>query len=216
MTGTTGDVLVVLLLPFGSFTPDQPAVDITVNATMSEDADSGTALAISARGGFYFGTDALDNPLTDPSVLTVSDPDPANWGSPTLVTPTLIELTATYSGAEDETATGPNYVNQYTIDIDIADDQTITDLDITSLLPNNIVVTSVPVVSFLGGATGTVNTISPVAVPYGPFNAPSNESIVNLSTVTAGVAGASDVRVTFDFYVNEFDADGMTIMPPKI
>lgn len=56
----------VLTLPFGSFTPDQPAADITVTASVSNLADVGTPLTISALGGFRFGQDALDNPLSDP------------------------------------------------------------------------------------------------------------------------------------------------------
>ncbi len=62
VSGTTGDQLVVLQLPFGSFTPAQPPAPIAVRAQLSNLADDGTALQVRARGGFRFGNDALDNP----------------------------------------------------------------------------------------------------------------------------------------------------------
>lgn len=49
-----------------------------------------------------------------------------------------MNLTKTYDGFEDEIATGPNFPGQYTIAVNIADGQTITDLDVVDLLPNNI------------------------------------------------------------------------------
>src|SRR5690606_40336811 len=47
-----GDQLVVLELPFGSFSPGQPAATISVTASMSNLADLGTPLPIAARAGF--------------------------------------------------------------------------------------------------------------------------------------------------------------------
>ena len=67
--GTSGDKLVVLQLPYGSFTPGQPPAELTINATMSNLADLGTALTIQGRGGFQYGADPLDNPTTDPSIV---------------------------------------------------------------------------------------------------------------------------------------------------
>src|SRR4029079_17635542 len=67
--GTPGDKLVVLQLPFGSFTPAQPPAVITVNAHMSNLADLNAPLNIQARSGFQYGADPLDNPAVDPSIL---------------------------------------------------------------------------------------------------------------------------------------------------
>ena len=50
--GTAGDTLVVLQLPFGSFTPTQPPAVVVVGATMSNLADVGTPLTI--RGARRF------------------------------------------------------------------------------------------------------------------------------------------------------------------
>ena len=67
--GTAGDKLVVLQLPFGSFTNDQPPAAITVHARISNLADLNTPLTIQARGGFQYGNDPLNDPATDPSIV---------------------------------------------------------------------------------------------------------------------------------------------------
>jgi hypothetical protein len=94
--------LVVITLPFGSFVPSQPPATVTVNANLSNYADLGVALPIQAQGGFMFGADPLNNPVTDPPIVG-SSPVSTN------VTPTLLTLSKSYNGPEDETATGPNF-----------------------------------------------------------------------------------------------------------
>ena len=161
ITGTAGDKLVVLELPFGSYAPGQPPADLVVTATTSNLADLGTDLIIQSRSGFRYGSDPLDNPTApDPSILSDAGTDvtdPANpltsWTEQLTVTPTLMSLTKTYLGPENETATGPNHPRQYRLDVDIADGQTISNLDITDSLPNNIVVTSIDVVTINGVPT---------------------------------------------------------------
>ena len=63
-TGTAPYVwqLVVLELPFGSFVPDQPPAAIAVSASLSNLADLGKPLPITASAGFRYGADPLDNP----------------------------------------------------------------------------------------------------------------------------------------------------------
>ena len=50
VNGTPGDKLVVLRLPFGSFTPSQPPATVAMTVNMSTFADVGTPLSIQARG----------------------------------------------------------------------------------------------------------------------------------------------------------------------
>jgi hypothetical protein len=84
--GTSGDKLVVLQLPFGSFTPGQPPIAVTVGAALSNLADLGTPLTIRSRAGFQYGNDALDNPCCDPSIVNPASTTSTTWpGSP--VTP---------------------------------------------------------------------------------------------------------------------------------
>ena len=77
-----------------------------------------------------FGNDPLNNPTTDPSVIGPqqdSDPRPV---------PTLLNLTKTYIGPEDETATGPNFKRRYRLAVDVAPGQTIENLHVVDVLPN--------------------------------------------------------------------------------
>ena len=123
-----------------------------ISATISDHADLGDPLTVYARGGFQFGCDPLDNPSTDPSILTPGSESQnhTSWGDSAATTPIVIELTKIYSGPEDETATGPNFPRQYTIEVEIADGQTITDLDVTDLLPDNLAYLSLDATSPAG------------------------------------------------------------------
>jgi fimbrial isopeptide formation D2 family protein/uncharacterized repeat protein (TIGR01451 family) len=189
-----GDQLVVLQVPYGSFTPDQPPAAISVTAAMSNLADVGTPLPISARGGFQFGTDPLDNPATDPSLVGTS--------VSTTVTPTLFKLTKTYIGPEDETATGPNFPRQYQISVDVATGQTITDLDLTDILPPELQFIAVTSTS---GATTAISTPS-TSTPGGTLTR-------QFASVT-GTASTVDAQMTFSFYVPRVDAPLSPIIDP--
>lgn len=182
-----------LELPFGSFAADQPPAAITVNANLSNFADLGTALPIQARGGFRYGADPLDNPATDPPIIQGS---PASAS----VTPTLIKLTKTYHGPEDETATGPNFPREYTVAVDIANGQTVTNLDITDYLPGNL--QFVTVVSTSPAAT--CGTLPSTTTPGGTL-------VCTFASVT-GATGTSDATVRFRFYAPLNDANGNPVI----
>ena len=99
---------------------------------MSNLADLGKPLPIQASAGFRYGADPLDNPSID---QPIEQPLPRTAAS---VTPILLTLSKSFNGPENETATGPNWVREYTIDVSIAPGQKITNLDVTDLLPNTI------------------------------------------------------------------------------
>ena len=101
VSGTPGDQLVVLALPFGSFTPGQPTANVQIQALVSPLANVGFPLSLQAQGGFALGNDALDNPTLDPSILGPTVTSTA--------TPALLKLTKQYLGPESETATGPSF-----------------------------------------------------------------------------------------------------------
>ncbi len=198
--GATGDKLVTLLLPFGSFTPTQPPAVITVNATLSNLADLGTPLTIRARGGFRFGSTPLDDWCCDPVIVIPASSTSSSWpGSP--VTPTLITIDKAYSGPEDETATGPNFPRQYTITVTLPAGQTVTDLDVTDELPDNLAFLGVDAISPAGAVTQTP-TIGAAANP------PNNRLVVNFPSVTGAAT------VTFSFFVPRLDANGTPVLPP--
>ena len=185
---------VVLTLPFGSFTADQPPTAVTVNASLSNKADLGVALPIYANGGFRYGADPLNNPGTDPPIsgARVSAP----------VTPTLLRLTKIYNGPEDETATGPNYKRTYTINVDIATGQPLTAVSITDILPGNMQFTQV-ISSFPAGATcgAQPSTTTPDGTLTCTFP----------GTVT-GTAGTTDATLTFEFYIPLNDVAGSPVI----
>ncbi|MGB7325148.1 MAG: DUF4347 domain-containing protein, partial [Rubripirellula sp.] len=215
VTGVAGDKLVVIELPFGSVTPGQPEIAVQVSASVSNMADLGTDLVIQARSGFRYGEDALDNPATDPSLLSdsvnnVTDAGVTSqsWSQQMAVTPSLMTLTKTYLGPESETATGPNFTRQYQIDVDIASGQSIQNLDVIDSLPDNIVVTSIDSVTVGGIAASYTDNLLSITGPGS-----NQELVVQLTSPVTGTSSESDVQVLFSFYVAEFDADSNRVIP---
>ena len=190
--GTPGNQFVVLQLPFGSFTPTQPAAAIQVTTTLSTLADASTALNIRARGGFRYGADPLDNPPADPSLLGAFTADQP-------VTPTIWRLTKTYIGPEDETATGPNFPRQYRIDVDIATGQTVTAVDLTDVLPANL--------QFLAVVSTLINNVAaPATAVATPSTTTPGGTLTRRFASVTGTAGTQDASLIFSYYVPRVDA----------
>ena len=198
--GAPGNKLVTLQLPFGSFTPDQPAASITVSANLSNLADLGTPLTIRARAGFQFGQDPLNNPAADPSIVSNASSNSSTWAISAAATPTLITLTKTYIGPEDETATGPNFPRQYTVTVTIAPGQTVTNLDIIDDLPNNMAFLSLDSASPGGSSVITTPTVGVAANP------PNNRLLVRFPSVTGSAS------ITLSFYIPLNDANGSPVI----
>jgi LPXTG-site transpeptidase (sortase) family protein len=204
VTGTPGDELVVIRLPFGSFAPDQPPASVAMTVNMSNLADLGYGLAVRARGGYEFGFTPLDDWCCgDPASATLSGYTSAS------VTPTLLTLSKTYAGPADvsaETATGPNYPRQYSVTVDIAQGQTVTDLRITDLLPDNLQYNGL-----VSATPGYILEDQPLA--GAARNPPDNDLIVYWASITGG-AGAADAAAAFSFFVPRDDADGARVINP--
>jgi uncharacterized repeat protein (TIGR01451 family) len=197
VSGTAGDQLVVLQLPFGSFTPDQPPVDLLVTTTLSPLADANTPLTMKARGGFRYGADALDNPASDPSIIGSF----ANAST----TPTVLRLKKTYLGPEDETATGPNFPRQYLIEVDVASGQTVTNLDLTDILPSNLQFVSVDATTIRGSVTATTAVSTPSTTT------PGGTLTRRFASVT-GTTATNDATLLFTFYVPRVAASSAVII----
>ncbi|NPV56022.1 MAG: DUF11 domain-containing protein [Anaerolineae bacterium] len=136
--GTPGDKIVSLRLPFGSFVPDQPPATIEVTAHISELADLDTDLSIAYRAGYMFGTNPLDDWCCDPVILQPSGNDSTTDWYEASVRPTLFTLTKTYPDPENETATGPNFPRSYRITATVAGGQSVDNLVISDILPDNL------------------------------------------------------------------------------
>ncbi len=203
VTGTPGDQLVVLRLPFGSFTPTQPAATIQITANLSNLADLGVALPIRVRGGFQFGADPLSNPATDPSIVGTF---PAVGVAPT-VTPAVWTLSKTYVGPEDETTTGPNFPRQYRLDVDVATGQTVTTLAISDLLPGNL--------QFVAVVGTLVNGVPAVATAVAtPSTTTPGGTLTRQFASVTGTAGAQDVSLIFSYFVPRVDSGNGPVINP--
>lgn len=196
-----GDKFMVVQIPFGSFTPEQPTATLELTAQVSNLADVGTPLPISVRGGFMFGKDPLDNPVTDPTIFGAqadSDPYPQ---------PTLIRLTKTYIGPENETATGPNFLRRYRLTVDVAEGQHIADLHVVDLLPNTEQFTQVITATRASGS----GSITPVSEPLTSPPVPGGTLDYNFGTVV-GTSSASDVVLEYEFFVPRIDSNGDPVL----
>lgn len=210
-----GDRMVVIELPFGSYGVDQPASRIAIQAVLSSLSDVGSPLDVVARSGFRYGGDPLDNPDTDPSSQSTA--------VALSIQPSLYRMTTQYIGPEDETATGPSYQRAYRIDVDIADGQTLSMLDLSAALdagmqfspivgtPSSIGDTSIGVVPPGGwtNASGVLVSTS-ASGPAGP-GTPGGTISRTVSTVT-GTSGAIDLSMVFGFYVPEFSATSSAVL----
>lgn len=198
--GTAGDQLVSIQLPYGSYTPGQPALNISIPAHLSENANLGDTLSIRARAGFIYGrTPMVDWCCTTPTDTTiVSDGGtPDTWVPFSDVIPTVVDFSKSTNAGE--LATGPNNPATYTLLVDVAEGQTFSNIDITDDLPNSIV--------YLGNLT-----VNPAAttVSAPPVGGPYNGAQILLHWDGPVV---SDITVAFDYYVPELDANGQPIAP---
>ncbi len=209
--GTAGDKLVVLRLPFGSVVPDQPAITVDVTADLSNLADLGVPLTVHARGGFEFGADPLDNPCCDPVIANPGDTDSDAWPAAS-TTPQLMSISKVFVspdtlGLEDETTVGPAYPRRFRVVVDIADGQTITNLDLTDTLPGNMQFVSVVQTLAHGNPVGTTAISTPgTSTPGGILTR-------RFASVT-GQAGQDDAVMEFAFYIPRVDASGNPVIPP--
>ncbi|MFQ3670748.1 MAG: hypothetical protein SNJ84_04760, partial [Verrucomicrobiia bacterium] len=189
---TNGDQLLVIELPFGSFTPNQPGAEIVFSLQLSDLADVGVPLPIAAWGGFRFGNDPLDNPSSDPSIIGVPDLVSTN------VDISLASLSKTFDGPEGETATGPNFLRTYRINVDIAPGQTLEDLHIFDQLSDRVQFVSISAASH---AFSLAQPLPSTSIPGGELG------IVFDGSVTG------NAWIEIQFYVPRLDANGDEILP---
>ena len=201
ISGTPGDELVVFELPFGSFVPDQPSVRIAIRALLSEFADLDTTLYVTSRAGFYLGADPLNNPSTDAPIISA-------WSDPGFaMSPTIMTIHKDYIGPEDETATGPNWVRQYEIRVNIADGQPVSNITLSDILPPELAYVSLDSVS---PADYTLTAEPPLAVPS---ESPTSTLSLTWEVIT-GTGSSADITARFSFFVPEYDAYGDPILDP--
>lgn len=186
-----GDAMTTMSLPFGSFTSTQPAATVSVVAQLSSFADLGHTLPVAAVAGFRFGADPLANPLVDPPIVS-SPPVTAS------VTPSLITIEKRSNAPEAETATGANFARSWTVAVELAPGQTVTDLRVTDALPDSI--------SYQG--TTNINPVGSVTDEPAPGVHAGEDVTVTYPSVSNGA------NFDVDFYVPDLDAGGDPILGP--
>lgn len=226
VTVPAGAQLVTIELPFGSFEPTQPEIVVEVTAKVSPLADDNVPLTISARGGFRYGIDALDNaPLGWPILSDVISNPPPNdqqtnssmWSAQAKTAPRVMILKKEYLGPEDETATGPNYVRQYKITVDIANNQPIANLKVSDLIPGNMqymdnVKVAIHGVSAAIGLTCLLPPNSDFFLSPTPAG-PGGTLGVNFCNPITGTLAHDDITILFNFVIPELDANGKPVLP---
>jgi uncharacterized repeat protein (TIGR01451 family)/fimbrial isopeptide formation D2 family protein len=213
-----GAQLVTIALPFGSYspTPPQPDIVVEVTAQVSNFADYNVPLRISARGGFRYGSDALNNPSSGDTPILSDSVTSTGWKAQATTTPTVMIIKKEYSGPEDETATGPNFPRQYKITVDIANGQTINNLKVQDILPSNMLYQGLVSV-MIGSSLATQLPNCPgndfVLAPPSAI-VPGGSLVVSFCNPIKGT-GHPDVTVTFTFYIPELDASGKPVLQPN-
>ncbi len=196
IAGTPGQTLLVLRLPFGSFTTDQTPADIDLKLGVSNLADVNSLLGVSATAGFAYGSDPFDNPCCDPPVVGST----VNLD----INPIVAELTKTYIGPEQETATGPSYPREWVVQGDFAPGQPFTNVKLTDTMPDGTVVT---------GAHLEVNGLTIATAANIHVN--SNGTTTVTGSFPGTITGGTQVpTLVIDFYVTEFLHDGTPVLGP--
>ena len=188
----TNDTIFIYSLPFGSFTAAQ-STGVTVTLPTSSLADVNGALPLSLVGGFRDNDPSLNGPgIYGPTASTD-------------ITPQLYRLNKIYTGPENETATGPNFIRHYRLEVDVATGQTVTNLRVSDDLASSMQIVgknTTNMAAFVyasagnqGANTFVLGSLSGSAIA----TAPDGTLTYNFGSKT-GVAGP-DAAFEFDFYV---------------
>ncbi|MFM8539615.1 MAG: isopeptide-forming domain-containing fimbrial protein, partial [Planctomycetaceae bacterium] len=197
VTGKPGDQLLAFQLPFGSYGPEQPAAAINFTGVISPLAQPNTAYPVTATGGFQFQTDTAGNPTVNVATLGTPTTDP--------VEPQLFRLRKTSSAPEAETATGPNFKHTYTVSMAVAPGQTVNNLLLADVLPNNVQFVSLNTATANGSTSTTVVSTPSTTVPGGTLSRRFDRVV--------GTGSDSDAVMTFTYYVPQDDAAGIDVIP---
>lgn len=197
VTGKPGDQLVVVQLPFGSYGPDQPAAVINFTGSVSPLAQPSHTYDVKATGGFQYQVDGSGNPTINVADFGSESTDP--------VQPQLFRIKKTSTAPEAETATGPNFTHTYTVSMAVAPGQTVTDLLLRDILPNNVQFVSVTTVSGHG-----TTTITPVSTPS---TSTPGGTLSRMLDQVVGTGADTDAVMTFSYYVPEKDASNADVIP---
>ncbi|MEM7039629.1 MAG: hypothetical protein AAF570_21830, partial [Bacteroidota bacterium] len=183
VTGPVGHTLIIVQLPIGSITTGGITPEIEVCVTMDPNIVTiGTPVPIDVVPVYEFG----DTP-TGANGPIVGAP------STGMVTPVLYTYEKYSDAPKQDRTPGPSWPITYTLEVDIADAQSITNLVFDDVLPGTLQWTGAPVT--VSGGSGCTVTASPNLPPT-----PGGTIQVTCPSAT-GALGPGDVLVNFEAYV---------------
>ena len=216
-TAVEGGRMYVLELPFGSFTPDQSAANVTLNFTIDKTSvvtnqHGGQLMTMGAIGGFAYGADALNNPSVDPGLRgtagnTPTESTAANGGVSASASVVLVKASAqvvTVPG-EGETPTGPDYPAHLQITVTPApatDGNPITGTVSTITLPDNVQYTGGPIT--ITGAPGATATFVPGSTAQGG----------SVQVSIPAIEAPGPIVLDIPIFVPETAANGTPVLDP--
>lgn len=205
-TGTVdGDAWYQVVLPFGSYAATQPAITVDFQGNQLDSglgATVGAGLSITARGGFQYGTDAIDNPSTDPPIQQAA-------AATSTITPVALSLAKISNAAELESVSGENFPITYTVTVNVAQGETINNLVLRDVLPDNL--------AYVNGSfrvvQGTNPTTTELPTAGSAQNSPNNDFQLTFSSITGG-ANHVGVVIEYQAFIPQLNAGGSDAINP--
>ncbi len=209
----------LFVLPIGTIAPDQLPVSVIVNASLVSGLTPEVNLSqdVQSQCTFAFGMDQFNNPGIDPIV--------SSGLKNIAVKPKVLIVNKEVfntEGDNDEVATGENYPYSYTISADIANNETVSGLQLTEVIPNNIQLLTLtsavagPCTITYTPLSGPVQNTTCGALPYAITGVPNPGGTLTVDYTNPIVGGgtAIDASLTYDAYIPEFDANGIPVLDP--
>ena len=195
VTVPLGHQLVSVRLPVGSYAPGAPPLAIQFLNRISSFADDGVPLRVYARAGFIYG----NSPNGTTPILSHGDDVMGDGWEFTTITPLVMLTGKKYLGPEDEAATGPSHLGdyplRYEVSVAIAPGQTIDDLVLVDMLPDDLVFDGF--VSTTAGCKETPPGATPAVGAEVKLECPTAQGIVTM---------------VFEFHMDRLDAGGAPVV----
>ncbi|GBQ11291.1 hypothetical protein CFR78_14805 [Komagataeibacter rhaeticus] len=208
-----GDTMYVVSLPFGSYTPGQPAITLTAQfanktvETVDQSSGTGAPIVIAAAGGYQYGNDALSDPATDPTIqgAVVSNS----------VAQDLVHVSAgiiTSPLGEDEVPTGQDYPATYEVSVTPAAataGNPITDMTLDVTLPNSV--------NYIGDKSVTItapdgSVVTGAKITYVPSADGTTGGSLHVVLPSVAYDAGASYKVDVPVYVGQTDAVNNTIL----
>jgi uncharacterized repeat protein (TIGR01451 family)/fimbrial isopeptide formation D2 family protein len=186
ITGTEGSKANIIRYPVGSLDPTPPILDLEFCGYVNVGAEIGVPLAVGIIPGFEFG----DTPTGVNGAILGERAD-------STVTPQLVRINKSNTAPEGERPPGPSHVFDFILTVDISDQVSIEEVDISDTLSDSIQWTGSPisVISPLGVNCGVATNPNP------PLN-PGGTLTVQCDSIT-GTSSTNDLEIAIPVYITD-------------